>query len=91
LLPSALFELSILGIESDRLFEVVAARVDEDDGIMMSGSGSGSFAVRLHESWLPVASDRWLCKKWDYSDGIPMGYWRTWLEPVVNSLVWLRT
>jgi hypothetical protein len=62
LLPSALLELSILGTESDRLFEVVAARVDEDDGIMMdvsgSGSGSGSLAVCLHESWLPVASDR---------------------------------
>ncbi|KAH8783630.1 hypothetical protein BGZ57DRAFT_884967 [Hyaloscypha finlandica] len=61
LLPSTLFTLlSIRGIESDRRFEVVAARVDEDDGIMMgvSGSGSGSCAVCLHECWLPVASNR---------------------------------
>jgi hypothetical protein len=41
--------LSSRGIELERVFEVVAARVDEDDGIMMvSGSGSGSCPVCLH-------------------------------------------
>lgn len=49
LLPSARFELSSRGMELERVFEVVAARVDEDDGIMMvSGSGSGSCPVCLH-------------------------------------------
>lgn len=49
LLPSARFELSSRGIELERLFEVVATRVDEDDGIMMvSCSGSGSCPVCLH-------------------------------------------
>jgi hypothetical protein len=40
--------LSILGTDSD-LFEVVAARDEEDDGIMVNGSGRSALEC-LHES-----------------------------------------
>ncbi len=53
-------------------FEVMAARDEEDDGVMVSSSGTSAHS--LHESEPLVASDSSICEDWGYDDGIAMKF-----------------